>query len=113
MKLVTSIYKCKRIGEFGAQQILLDCFELKTKLLTLQPKNSSFSTIVNRLFHKTEGLLKILSSPAERVQENYFALIENPNQQDFEKLLNIMGLKKADHPWESIAKTGKKLFNFN
>jgi len=112
MKLVTSIYKCKRIGEFGAQQILLDCFELKQKFLTLQAKNSSFSGIVNRLFHKTEGLLKIISSPPERVQENYSSLIDNPNQQDFEKLLTIMGLKKSDHPWETLTKPAKKLFNF-
>ena len=29
-KFISTIYKCKRIGEFGAQQLLLDVFTLKT-----------------------------------------------------------------------------------
>ena len=111
-KFVSSIYKCKKISEYGAQQMLLDCFELKTKFLSLHPKSPAFSSVINKLFSKTEALLKVLSSPPERVHETYDALIENPNQADLDKILVIMGIKKSEKPWEAL-KQSKKLWNFS
>jgi hypothetical protein len=92
-KFVGNVYKCKKIGEFGAQQMQLDCFELKTKLLNLNKASSTFTMIVNRMFQKPESLLKVISSPLENIQETYNALIESPNQQDLEKILALLARK--------------------
>lgn len=94
-KFVANIYKCKRVNQLGAQQLHLDCIELKTKFLSLHAKSSSFTGIVNRLFHKTECLLKVLSSPADRIQESYQSLIANPDPADFERILNLVSMKKG------------------
>jgi hypothetical protein len=93
---VASIYKCKKIGEFGAQQMQLDCFELKTKVLTLNKGSSSFASIVNRMFVKCESLIKVISSPPERLQETFNALVENPAPGDYEKLANLIASKKPE-----------------
>lgn len=74
----------------------LDCFELKTKFLTLNKGSSSFTSIVNRLFHKCETLIKVISSPPDRVQETFNALIENPNPGDLEKIMGLIGSKKPE-----------------
>ncbi|OMJ76940.1 hypothetical protein SteCoe_23564 [Stentor coeruleus] len=95
-KFVANIYRCKKIGECGAQQMQLDCFELKTKFLTLNKGSSSFTSIVNRVFHKCETLIKVISSPPDRVQETFNALVENPNPGDLEKIMGLIGSKKPE-----------------
>ena len=59
------------------------------------------------MFLKSECLLKVISSPLETIQETYNALMENPNQADLDKIINIIVHKKADHEGKS-----KKLWNF-
>lgn len=101
-KFVANVYKCKRIGEVGAQQMQLDCFELKKKLLDLNKAGATFTTIVNRMFLKCESLLKVISSPLETVQETYQKLIENPSQADLEKILAL--LVKKSEPADKLKK---------
>ena len=88
------------MSQYGAQQLLLDIFEIKTKVLSLHPKNSSFNGIATGMFQKTENLLKVLASPPDRVEENYNELVSDANYQDLEKVLVLMGLKKTDLPWK-------------
>ena len=103
-KFVGNIYKCKKIGEVGAQQMQMDCFELKNKLLNLNKPSSTFTIIVNRMFHKCENLIKVISSPAESISDTYNTLFENPNPADFEKILALL----ARRP-ELVDAKGKKL----
>jgi hypothetical protein len=107
-KFVASIYKCKKIGEVGTQQIQLDCVELKVKFLDLNKESSSFTSIVKKIFSKCESLSKIISSPLDSISENYYTLIENPNPTDLEKIIALVSYKKS----ENNEPKSKKLWNF-
>lgn len=85
----------------------LDCFELKTKFLTLNKNSNSFTGIVNRMFNKCENLLKVISSPHDAIKETYTALIENPNDADLEKILGLMGSKKSEIEAKGKARNAK------
>lgn len=74
----------------------LDCFELKTKFLTLNKTSGSFTGIANKMFSKCENLLKVISSPPDTIKETYAALIENPNESDLEKIMGLIVFKKLE-----------------
>ncbi|KAI0507396.1 hypothetical protein KFK09_013521 [Dendrobium nobile] len=97
-----NIYKCKHISETGAQQMLLDTQAVKTILLDIPTlgKQSTvaagYSKFVNREMSKAEALLKVILSPLDSVANTYRALLPEGTPLEFQRILELKGLKKAD-----------------
>ncbi|KAG9144226.1 hypothetical protein Leryth_022084 [Lithospermum erythrorhizon] len=97
-----NIFKCKQISETGAQQMLLDTQAVKTILLdipSLAKQTSgaaSYSKFVSREMSKAEALLKVILSPIDSVADTYCALLPEGTLLEFQRLLELKGLKKVD-----------------
>ncbi|ERM99232.1 vacuolar protein sorting-associated protein 53 A isoform X1 [Amborella trichopoda] len=97
-----NIYKCKHISETGAQQMLLDTHAVKTILLEIPALGRQSSTapgyakFVSREMSKAEALLKVILSPVESVADTYRALLPEGTPLEFQRILELKGLKKAD-----------------
>ncbi|KAL8161662.1 hypothetical protein V2J09_013151 [Rumex salicifolius] len=99
-----NIFRCKQISETGAQQMLLDTQAVKTVLLDVpslgkQVKSSgaaSYSKFVSREMSKAEALLKVILSPVDSVADTYRALLPEGTPSEFQRILELKGLKKAD-----------------
>ncbi|KAI3995071.1 hypothetical protein MKX01_020843 [Papaver californicum] len=98
-----NIYKCKHISETGAQQMLLDTQAVKTILLdipslgrTQTTSASGYSKFVSREMSKAEALLKVILSPVDSVSDTYKALLPEGTPSEFQRILELKGLKKAD-----------------
>lgn len=96
-----NIFKCKRISGTGAQQMLLDTQAIKTLLLELpslggQAVPSTYSKYVAREVGKGEALLKVLLSPEEAIADTYRALLPDGSLGDFQRVLDLKGVKKTD-----------------
>merc|ERR1719210_3046299 len=69
-RFIDEIYKCKKISEQGAQQLLLDTALIKTTLLETpviagngRQMQTAYSNYVLREMGRAETMLKVLSSP--------------------------------------------------
>ncbi|VAH82550.1 unnamed protein product [Triticum turgidum subsp. durum] len=97
-----NIYKCKHISETGAQQMLLDTQAVKTVLLDIPALGkqttvaASYSKFVTREMSKAEALLKVILSPVDSVASTYRALLPEGTPLEFQRILELKGLKKAD-----------------
>ncbi|CAN4101828.1 unnamed protein product [Withania somnifera] len=97
-----NIFKCKQISETGAQQMLLDTQAVKTILLEIPSLGkqtagaASYSTFVSREMSKAEALLKVILSPIDSVADTFCALLPEGTLTEFQRLLELKGLKKAD-----------------
>ncbi|XP_020273908.1 vacuolar protein sorting-associated protein 53 A [Asparagus officinalis] len=97
-----NIYRCKHISETGAQQMLLDTQAVKTVLMDIPALGkkttvaSSYSKFVNREMSKAEALLKVILSPIESVGDTYRALLPEGTPLEFQRILDLKGLKKSD-----------------
>ncbi|KAI8990308.1 vacuolar protein sorting-associated protein 53 [Pilobolus umbonatus] len=108
-KYLVNIFKCKTISEIGAEQLLLDTHAIKTMLMDIpsmsnEPNTTvpnSYIRIVNKGVNKAEVVLKTVMSPIEPPEgfvENYLLLIGDKNTANFTRLLELKGIKKAEHP---------------
>ncbi|KAI5061178.1 hypothetical protein GOP47_0023683 [Adiantum capillus-veneris] len=101
-RFYANIYKCKRISETGAQQMLLDTHAVKTLLLEVpslggqNAASASYNKFVGREMGKAEALLKVILSPVESIADTYRALLLEGTATDFQRLLDLKGLKKAE-----------------
>ncbi|KAG8078798.1 hypothetical protein GUJ93_ZPchr0007g5926 [Zizania palustris] len=97
-----NIYKCKHISETGAQQMLLDTQAVKTILLDIPALGkqstaaASYSKFVSREMSKAEALLKVILSSVDSVANTYRALLPEGTHLEFQRILDLKGLKKAD-----------------
>ncbi|KAF3641225.1 Vacuolar protein sorting-associated protein 53 A [Capsicum annuum] len=121
-----NVFKCKQISETGAQQVLiilicyhhfsytvflinidldwmlLDTQAVKTILLEIPSLGkqtagaASYSKFVSREMSKAEALLKVILSPIDSVADTYCALLPEGTLTEFQRLLELKGLKKAD-----------------
>uniref|UniRef100_A0A0D9V994 Uncharacterized protein n=1 Tax=Leersia perrieri TaxID=77586 RepID=A0A0D9V994_9ORYZ len=97
-----NIYKCKHISETGAQQMLLDTQAVKTILLDIPSLGkqstaaASYSKFVSREMSKAEALLKVILSPVDSVANTYRALLPEGTPLEFQRILDLKGLKKTD-----------------
>merc|ERR1719343_1682365 len=68
-RFITEIYRCRKISEQGAQQLLLDTSHIKTTLLEApvlgsgKQMQTAYSNYVLREMGKAENMLKVLASP--------------------------------------------------
>ncbi|EEF29853.1 vacuolar protein sorting-associated protein 53 A [Ricinus communis] len=101
-RFYTNIFKCKQISETGAQQMLLDTQAVKTILLEIPSLGrqtssaASYSKFVSREMSKAEALLKVILSPVDSVADTYRALLPEGTPMEFQRILELKGLKKAD-----------------
>ncbi|CAI0380649.1 unnamed protein product [Linum tenue] len=101
-RFYTNIFKCKQISETGAQQMLLDTQAVKTILLEIpmlgqqMSSAASYSKFVSREMSKAEALLKVILSPVDSVADTYRALLPDGTPMEFQRILELKGLKKAD-----------------
>ncbi|KAL7592539.1 hypothetical protein Lser_V15G31723 [Lactuca serriola] len=100
-----NIFKCKQISETGAQQMLLDTQAVKTILLDIPSLGkqqqasgaaAGYSKFVSREMSKAEALLKVILSPVDSVADTYSALLPEGTHSEFQRILDLKGLKKAD-----------------
>ncbi|KAG6550389.1 hypothetical protein Mapa_008352 [Marchantia paleacea] len=97
-----NIFKCKRISETGAQQMLLDTHAVKTLLLEVPSlcgqtsPPGSYTKYVTREMGKAEALLKVILSPMEAIADTYRALLPEGTAMDFQRILDLKGLKRTD-----------------
>ena len=99
-ELYQAIYACKKISEVGAQHLLMDFTALKATLTTLPQGGDDSERLpqryvkyVAREFHKCEALLKVILSPQETLVDTYKALIKDGNSDDFQRIVELKGLK--------------------
>jgi hypothetical protein len=102
-KFINNIYKCKKIGDLGLQQLQLDIFEIKTDLIQLSKGEndkaiSSFTNFVNKTMVKSENILKLLAMNKDKFVENFRKFYEEATNADIEKLIALKGLKRNDVP---------------
>ncbi|MED6133183.1 HIT domain protein [Stylosanthes scabra] len=101
-RFYSNIFKCKQISETGAQQMLLDTQAVKTILLEIPSLGrqtsgaASYSKFVSREMSKAEALLKVILSPVDSVADTYRALLPEGTPMEFQRILDLKGLKKAD-----------------
>ncbi|RUP48667.1 hypothetical protein BC936DRAFT_144204 [Jimgerdemannia flammicorona] len=109
VKYLNNIMRCKQISEVGAEQMLLDTHAIKTSLLELHsmgqdalgPMPTTFAKFVNRGISKAETILKVVMTPhdpAEGLIGNYLFLIADKSTLNFQKILDLKGIKKVEHP---------------
>lgn len=97
-----NIFKCKQITETGAQQMLLDTQAVKTILLEVpslakqRTGAASYTKFVSREMSKAEALLKVILSPVDSVADTYRALLPEGTPSEFQRILELKGLKKSD-----------------
>ncbi|CAM6084244.1 unnamed protein product [Calypogeia fissa] len=97
-----NIFKCKRISETGAQQMLLDTHAIKTVLLEVPalcgqtPSPASYTKYVTREMGKAEALLKVILSPMEAIADTYRALLPEGTAADFQRILDLKGVRRND-----------------
>ncbi|KAK9275716.1 hypothetical protein L1049_022984 [Liquidambar formosana] len=97
-----NIFKCKQLSETGAQQMLLDTQAVKTILLDIPSLGrqtsgaASYSKFVSREMSKAEALLKVILSPVDSVADTYRALLPEGTPLEFQRILELKGLKKTD-----------------
>ncbi|UXI17130.1 hypothetical protein NH340_JMT03073 [Sarcoptes scabiei] len=106
-KFVSNIYKCKPLSQGAAEQLLLDSHTLK-KILLDQPefkskqKNTTPAVYINSVtsgMTKAEMILKIVlvpSNPADLFVDNYFKLFQAKDLGEFQKIIEMKGLKKSE-----------------
>ncbi|CAH1802212.1 unnamed protein product [Owenia fusiformis] len=106
-KFINNIYRCRPISTVGAEQLLLDTHSLKTVLLDLPSLGSqvgrkapaSYTKIVVKGMTKAEMILKVVMSPHDPPQgfvDNYIKLLSEHDINDFQKVLEMKGLKRND-----------------
>jgi len=102
-RLIGNIYRCRRIGEAGAQQMQLDVGTLKQTLLdlpTLGQANATnaYTKLVGAEVHKAEQLLKLVQTPEELLETTVEEMSKEKDAGviDLQRILELKGLKKAE-----------------
>ncbi|KAI8584232.1 hypothetical protein K450DRAFT_218778 [Umbelopsis ramanniana AG] len=106
---LANITRCRPISEVGAEQMLLDIHALKTTIMDMPFMGTegsvavpaSFAKLVNRGFNRMETLLKAVMTPSDPVEgfiESYIFLIADKSTNNFQKIMDIKGIRKADQP---------------
>lgn len=103
-RFISEIYKCKKISEQGAQQLLLDTSLIKTSLLEApvvaskgRQMPTAYSNYVLREMGRAETMLKVLSSPV--VDANTLsAMLGDGDSADIERLLALRASGDGEVP---------------
>jgi vacuolar protein sorting-associated protein 53 len=102
---ITNLAASKPISEIGAEQMLLDFYELKkglSELATINaepktPPNPAFVKRVNQSTAKVDPILKTLqvqASPPEGLVQMYLIHIRDRSESNFRKILELKGISR-------------------
>ena len=109
--LINYLYKIKKIDESGAQEIYTNIGELKNIILNLyyvvvkpvpgqNKENDSRYNCLNMILKKemsrVENRLKTLGSNVTEFGNAYKNFVEDKSREDFDKLLQLRGIRKND-----------------
>jgi predicted nuclease with TOPRIM domain len=102
----SNIFKCERINEQGAQQLLLDLTSLSNFLKNIINIGDSerfdedeMQIFVKKLQAKTsrlESILKVLLSPTEAIVDTYRSLVPDNNQNELQAIMDLKGISKSE-----------------
>ncbi|KAG0212026.1 Vacuolar protein sorting-associated protein 53 [Mortierella sp. NVP41] len=106
-RFAANLTRCKPISEIGAEQMLLDTQAVKSLLVeipnlgleTTVAVPTSFVKFVNRGLGKVETILKTAMSPHEPFDmfiDHYFLLIGDRHLSNFQRILELKGLKRTE-----------------
>ena len=100
-RLIGNIYRCKRIGEVGAQQMQIDVGTLRQTLLDLPTLGQAaaanpYTKLVASEMAVAEHILKLVTTPEELLEATVDETRAAGVAVDFEKILVLKGLKAAD-----------------
>jgi len=103
-RFISEIYKCKKISEQGAQQLLLDTSLIKTSLLEApvvaskgRQMPTAYSNYVLREMGRAETMLKVLSSPHVDASA-LSAMLGEGDSSDVERLLALRAAGDGEMP---------------
>eukprot|EP00298_Acanthocystis_sp_HF-20_P016599 c21524_g3_i1.p1 GENE.c21524_g3_i1~~c21524_g3_i1.p1 ORF type:complete len:715 (-),score=269.08 c21524_g3_i1:94-2238(-) len=106
-RFIVNIYKCRRVSETGAQQLLLDTQTLQSILVKLPiigftgdnpppPPPASYKKYVEKEMDKAEALLKVVGTPIDGVLSTFLTVVSGGTNFEFQKILELKGLKKVE-----------------
>lgn len=102
------IFRCRKIGEAGSQQLLLDTQAIKGLLLELPAAGKSkgeegagagpagFSSWVGRELGRAEALLKVVGSRPDTLADNFFTLMPSGTLQDYQRIIDLKAMKRSE-----------------
>jgi hypothetical protein len=103
-RFISEIYKCKKISEQGAQQLLLDTSLIKTSLLEApvvaskgRQMPTAYSNYVLREMGRAETMLKVLSSPVVDAS-SLSAMLGEGDRGDIDRLLALRAAGDGEVP---------------
>eukprot|EP01138_Halocafeteria_seosinensis_P001605 gb/GECG01001644.1/.p1 GENE.gb/GECG01001644.1/~~gb/GECG01001644.1/.p1 ORF type:complete len:957 (+),score=153.97 gb/GECG01001644.1/:1-2871(+) len=110
-RFMSAIYKCKKMGPMGAQQLLLDAQGIR-KLLQDAPKlrteeeeeenvqlpgvPSVYTSYLSREMQRVDLLLKLVAAPKDRLAASISSLWPEASVQDINRLGELRGMRKAE-----------------
>lgn len=105
-KYITNLFRCKLLSQGGAEQLLLDTHTLKRFLVDLPCYDSdiktaptSYTKAAVKGMSKAEMVLKVVlvpHHPTDSFIESYFKLLPESNSVEFQRILEVKGLKKSE-----------------
>uniref|UniRef100_A0A1B6MRN2 Vacuolar protein sorting-associated protein 53 homolog n=1 Tax=Graphocephala atropunctata TaxID=36148 RepID=A0A1B6MRN2_9HEMI len=106
-KFTQNLYKCKPMSTIGAEQLLLDTLALKTVLLQLPSIGSqvtprtptSYNEVVIKGMSRATMILKIVMTPitpGTYFVDRFLKLLPESNIEEFQKILEMKGLKTIE-----------------
>eukprot|EP01117_Protostelium_nocturnum_P012058 TRINITY_DN4417_c0_g1_i1.p1 TRINITY_DN4417_c0_g1~~TRINITY_DN4417_c0_g1_i1.p1 ORF type:complete len:781 (+),score=218.28 TRINITY_DN4417_c0_g1_i1:86-2428(+) len=104
--MIGHVYKCRRLSEYAAQQLRVD-FAVIRQILCEIPSMANrisspglasrrYAKNVNKEMDKVDNILKVVLSPIETVLETFKSLIPNGTDTEFQKILDLRGLSRAE-----------------
>eukprot|EP00026_Physarum_polycephalum_P000791 Phypoly_transcript_00792.p1 GENE.Phypoly_transcript_00792~~Phypoly_transcript_00792.p1 ORF type:complete len:859 (-),score=180.78 Phypoly_transcript_00792:53-2629(-) len=96
--IIQNMYKCRRISEVGAQQLLLDFATLKQSLLLMagQPPPKGYPRLVTNEIARAEALPRLIITANDIIVDTYRALMPTGSEGDFTRVLELKGVKREE-----------------
>lgn len=105
-KYITNLFRCRLCSQNSAEQLLLDTQTLKKCLIDLPCYNSgirtapsSYTKAADKGMSKAEMILKVILVPHISVDsfiESYFKLLPDSNAVEFQRILEVKGVKRNE-----------------
>ncbi|XP_020866344.1 vacuolar protein sorting-associated protein 53 A [Arabidopsis lyrata subsp. lyrata] len=98
LRFYANIFRCKKISETGAQQMLLDTQAMEMILLNIPSLDrqtvsaASYSEFVKRQMSRAEAVLKVILSPIDSVANTYSALFPKGTHMKLQRILDLKAI---------------------
>ncbi|KAG7594801.1 Vps53-like N-terminal, partial [Arabidopsis thaliana x Arabidopsis arenosa] len=98
LRFYANIFRCKKISETGAQQMLLDTQAMEMILIKVPSLDrqtvsaASYSEFVKRHMSRAEAVLKVILSPIDSVVDTYSALFPKGTHMKLQRILDLKAI---------------------